>query len=127
MDTRLGKLRALFADSGIDGLIITGPENRYYMSGFSGSAATLVISADRAALVTDFRYVEQAKAQAPEYRVYMHKNPMTDTLREVVREMGVTKLGFESDRITFSEYDTFAKALEGVAMVPVKGLVESLR
>ena len=127
MDTKLGKLRALFADSGIDGLIITGPENRYYMSGFSGSAATLVISADSAALITDFRYVEQARAQAPEYRVYMHKNPMTDTLRDVVREMGVTKLGFESDRITFSEYDTFAKALEGVATVPVKGLVESLR
>jgi len=67
VDTKLGRLRELFADNGIDGLIITGPDNRYYMSGFSGSAATLVISADSAALITDFRYVEQAKAQAPEY------------------------------------------------------------
>ena len=127
MSTKLGNLRALFADNGIDGLMITGPENRYYMSGFTGSAATLVISADKAALITDFRYVEQATAQARQYRVHMHKTPMTDTLREVVGDMGITKLGFESDRITFSLFDTIAKALEGVAMAPVKGLVESLR
>lgn len=127
MDARLADLRALFADNDIDGLMITGPENRYYMSGFTGSAAMLVISAEKAALITDFRYVEQARAQAREYRVYMHKTPMTDTLSEVVRGMGITRLGFESERITFALFDSISKALEGVAMLPVKGLVESLR
>ncbi|MEA4882884.1 MAG: Xaa-Pro peptidase family protein [Clostridia bacterium] len=124
---KLGRFRALFAERGIDGILISGRENRYYMSGFSGTSAMLVISSSDAALVTDFRYVEQAKQQCPDYRVIMHGSPMTDTLLQVVREMGIHRLGFESERMTFSEYDAIGKALEGVEMVPTKGAVESLR
>ena len=69
VDTKLGKLRALFADKGIDGLIITGPENRYYMSGFSGSAATLV-SADSGA---HHRLQVWEQAGTGLISVYMHK------------------------------------------------------
>lgn len=124
---KLGKLRAQFGEEKIDGFLIASYENRYYMSGFSGTAGTLIISADDAALVTDFRYVEQAKAQAPEFRVIMHKGPMVDTVKEVAAGMGLKRVGFESERMTFSNYDLINQALDGVEMVPLKGLVESLR
>ncbi|HOL50750.1 MAG TPA: Xaa-Pro peptidase family protein [Armatimonadota bacterium] len=127
MKMRLGKLRAQFRERDIDGFIIASYENRYYMSGFSGTAGTLVISADDAVLITDFRYVEQAKAQAPEFRVIMHKGPMVDTVKEVVAGMGLKRVGFESARITFSEYALIRDALEGVELVPEKDVVESLR
>ena len=44
-----------------DALLITNPENRRYMSGFTGSAGNILISKDRAILATDFRYIEQAQ------------------------------------------------------------------
>ncbi len=72
---RLGKLRAVLAASGLDGFIVPkGDEfqNEYvpayadrlaWLTGFTGSAGTAVILADRAVLLADSRYTLQAKAQ----------------------------------------------------------------
>lgn len=125
---KLRKLRALLDERAIDGLLITGAQNRYYMSGFSGSSGILLITADDAVLITDFRYAEQASAQAVGYRVMMYTNPMSETLRSAVETMGIHRLGFESDRTTYADYEIFARALDGVAeLLPQKGMVESIR
>ena len=60
---KLAKLRKNFAKAGIDGLLITSPYNRRYMANFTGTAGVVLISADRAQFITDFRYVEQASKQ----------------------------------------------------------------
>ncbi|HYF79489.1 MAG TPA: aminopeptidase P family N-terminal domain-containing protein, partial [Symbiobacteriaceae bacterium] len=57
---RLTKLRAAMAQRRVDGILICKPENRVYLSGFTGSAGWLVITAAEAYLLTDFRYTEQA-------------------------------------------------------------------
>ena len=41
MSARLDKLRAILPDKGVDALLISMPENRRYMSGFTGSAGYL--------------------------------------------------------------------------------------
>ncbi len=72
---RLSELRKIMGKTGIDGYIITtsdyhGSEfvgdyfkEREYMSGFTGSAGTLVVLKDKAALWTDGRYFIQAEEQ----------------------------------------------------------------
>ena len=45
MATRLERLRATLAEKQYDALLVTQPENRRYMSGFTGSAGYLVIGA----------------------------------------------------------------------------------
>ena len=53
---RLEKLRGILAEKGLDAILISQPENRRYLSGFTGSAGWLLISAERSVLATDFRY-----------------------------------------------------------------------
>ena len=53
----------------VDGLIVTGEANRRYLSGFTGSAGTLLIGANARQLITDSRYTEQAGRQAIDYDV----------------------------------------------------------
>ncbi|HHX26218.1 MAG TPA: aminopeptidase P family protein [Firmicutes bacterium] len=127
MKNRLVALRERLSYAGIDGLLITRPENRRYITGFTGSAGVVVVSRDRAFFVTDFRYVEQATYQAPEFRVIEHGLKIVDTLREIVEEAGITRLGFEKDVITYKQHETFSSALAGVELVPCEGLVETLR
>ena len=43
-------------------MLVSQPENRYYLSGFSGSDGYLFINRHEAVLATDFRYLEQARA-----------------------------------------------------------------
>ena len=46
MSARLDKIRALLPQKGINALLISMPENRRYMSGFTGSAGYLFITDD---------------------------------------------------------------------------------
>ncbi len=64
MNNRLERLRAKLVENNFDAFFVSSPENRRYLSGFSGSAGFLIISKDAAVLATDFRYVEQAGQQS---------------------------------------------------------------
>ena len=60
---KIEKLRDEFAKAGIDGLLVTSPFNRRYISNFTGSSGAVLIGAEKAKFITDFRYVEQAQKQ----------------------------------------------------------------
>jgi Xaa-Pro aminopeptidase len=124
---RLAKLRTAMAERQVDGLLVCKPENRAYLSGFTGSSGWLLVSADRAVLVTDFRYVEQATAQAQAYEVVRQGQVHFPTIAEIVGQMGATRLGFEGDFITADEFRQYEQLLPDLDLVPVTGMVEGLR
>jgi Xaa-Pro aminopeptidase len=71
MPDLLARVRAALAEARLDALVIGTPiddvfgqygQNRRYLSGFTGSTGTLLITPARATLAVDFRYVEQAGA-----------------------------------------------------------------
>ncbi|MEK7872584.1 MAG: aminopeptidase P family N-terminal domain-containing protein, partial [Chloroflexota bacterium] len=66
---RLRRLREKLSEKELDAVFITAPENRRYLSGFTGSAGHLLVSARRAMLATDFRYWEQAARQSPAFEL----------------------------------------------------------
>ena len=75
VDINVSNLRAALNNNGIDALIITGTDphqseyiaprwnDREWLSGFSGSAGSIVVTKDFAGLWTDSRYFIQAEAQ----------------------------------------------------------------
>jgi Xaa-Pro aminopeptidase len=131
MSARLGKLRQKLAEKELDAIFISQPENRYYLSGFDGSAGFLLITAQDAILATDFRYLEQAKEQTPEYRIFPIAGDMANWFPELISGLALAKLGFEAGHITLSLYrklsDIIGKLESPPKLVPLDGLVESLR
>ena len=131
MNKRLQKLRREFAENSIDGIFITQSENRRYLSGFDGTAGYLIISAKQAVLATDFRYTEQAVKEAPDFEILRIANNINDWFPGLLREMGINKLGFEAGNLSFSFHlqlnDALKKKKIRAEMVPVEGLVESVR
>ena len=128
---RLQKLRQRLIDQEVDALLISQPENRYYLSGFDGSSGFLLITQQNAILATDFRYIEQAKIQAPDYEIFPISNDTADWFSGLVAGLNFNRLGFEAGHITFAMYqqltDILSKAESQLKLVPVDGLVESLR
>jgi len=131
IEGRLNKLRQRFAEKEIDGIFISQPENRRYLSGFDGSAGYLLITPRDTILATDFRYLEQAKRQAPDYEIFKIDGDMGDWFPKLLTEVSLKKLGFEAGHITFYHYrklsDILNKAQSQLRLIPVDGLVESLR
>jgi Xaa-Pro aminopeptidase len=123
---RLTKLRAILPEQDIDAVLISQPENRRYLSGFTGSAGWLVITAERAMMVTDFRYYEQVGREAPDFELAKIKTRVADLLPEVLADLDVKRLGFESQHLTVEQLNTF-KAAEGVEWLPLENTVEKIR
>ena len=131
ISNRLQKLRQRFAEKEIDAILISQPENRYYLSGFNGSAGYLLITPQYTILATDFRYIEQAKMQAPDYELFPITGEIEDWFPKLVAELDLRRPGFESEHVTVAWHRRLTgilnKGQSRLRLVPVDGLVESLR
>ena len=132
MKERVEGLVAQFKEKELDGVLISAPENRRYLSGFSGSAGFLFITKANAILVTDSRYTEQATNQSPHFDVRQVRGGWGWLIDEL-KASGVKKIGFESQALTVSSYNNLIEAIKGdsalgdVSMVPAPGLAENQR
>jgi len=127
---RLAKLREAIAQSEerIDALLVYQPQNRRYISGFTGSEALLLITQERAVLATDSRYWLQAEREAPEFELYRVKTRYVNELANILAVAGNPKcVGFESTFITVDQLDQFTEAAPQVEWVATKDIVEKLR
>lgn len=127
MSQRLGGLRRKLNEEGLDAILVSQAESRRYLSGFTGSAAFLLVSEHSAVLATDFRYVEQAKAQAPGFEIYHARGELSDWFAELVSSIEAKRIGFEADDISFASYRKLVANPGKREMVPAGGVVESLR
>lgn len=127
MITRIGRLRGLMKEAGVEGLYITSPENRFYLSGFSGTDGALLVCMERLYLITDFRYTGQAFKECPEFEIIEVKDSYLDSLAKAVTENGITLLGFEGDHLAYNQYTDMKYKLAGVELKHAGGLVEDLR
>jgi len=82
-------------------------------------------------LATDFRYTEQAAGEAPDFEIVRISGSIADWFPGLVSDAGIKTLGFEAADITFNFHRQLTETLEknrvAVELVPVNGLVESLR
>ena len=126
--TNLTPLRSLLAKHHLDALLITDVVNVSYLSGFTGDDTYLLITPNRAFLITDFRYIEQAEQETKGFRIIRHKKGLIDKTVEIVKTQRIKRLGFESEALSFAVVKAFSKKLPPrCRFKPTSGLVASLR
>jgi Xaa-Pro aminopeptidase len=118
-------------------LLVSQPESRRYLSGYSGtdlppreSAGYLVITEDRQLLLTDPRTEAQAAAESPhfEQRIYKGDQRASELLKELAAELHLRRIGFEAHHLPYAFWQAFSEALEGVAeFVAAPPLTDRLR
>jgi Xaa-Pro aminopeptidase len=124
---RQAALRRRLDALGLDALLVTTSPNIRYLTGFSGSAGLLLVSARRTVLISDFRYAEQATAEAQEAsEVLIEPRNLWDRLRRLLGSGPRVRLGFERDHLSVRDAERLA-GLESAEAVPSADLVESLR
>ena len=124
---RLAKLRQILADNDLDAIVISQPENRRYLSGFTGTRGVLFISPERAVLATTFVYLEQAGKQAPAFELIRFQREFAEVWPDLVAEVGASRVAFESAHLAVAEHGKLAVGAKGVEWVPKEGFVEGLR
>jgi len=127
---RIKKVRQAAAAKEIEAVLISQPENQYYLSGFDGEGY-LLITPQQTLLATDFRYIEQAKQQAPNWELFQITGSITDWLPRFIADLNIASLGFEAGNVTLATYRKMVKALDesqpALNLIPLEALVESIR
>jgi Xaa-Pro aminopeptidase len=138
IEKRIQNVRARLSQDGIEALMVSVEENRHYLSGFTGqdhqfdeSAGALFISKDQLILATDTRFETQAKEECPLYDLVVYKKGLAQELPSILRTLNISRLGFETVRVSVKQYNAYQKAAEETSieleLVPVEDMVEGLR
>jgi len=127
MQGRLERLRKALAEQGLDALITENKENRFYISGFTGSTGWAIITRDEAVFVTDFRYIDQATVEAPAFQVVDNERKALEAIGQQLQKLGVKRLAIEKNHISVGTYESWKEAFSNVELVPTSGLIENLR
>ncbi len=127
--SNLVRLRSALAEGGFSAALISAPTNLFWLTGFTGSFGYVVVTASVAVFLTDSRYTIQAHEQVSDMEIRSFATPKTrlQALSEVLAELGVSEMGFESVNTTYAQYLTWTEKLEGVSLKPLGDAIENLR
>ncbi len=125
--TRTDKFRNSFDGLGIDGAIVLDELNIRYLCGFAFTDGLLLITRNRAFIITDFRYYEMAGKDAfSEYEVIMPEN-RKEVITKLLSEDNVARLGFEGGSVAYDVYASYKESYPTVTLVNIRDEIETLR
>jgi Xaa-Pro aminopeptidase len=137
LSRRHQKVRDACAARSLDALVVTSLPNILYLTNFTGSAATVVLTADRLHFITDFRYVTALAAirgtphECPGLELVTVDASYDGTLASLLQSMPSARVGFESAHLTMARHGWLTATLGRGEMAPVltgtEGIVERAR
>jgi Xaa-Pro aminopeptidase len=124
VSARSDRLAALLAERELDCLLISDPANVRWLTGFTGTNGACLVTPDERLFFTDFRYVEQAKAEVSGFeRVEVGREMLAGIAGRLT-----ARTGFDDAHVSVRTHATLSvKSGEGVELVAAGGLVERLR
>lgn len=113
-----------------DAVLVNSPPNLFYLTGFTGSFAMLVVTPETEHLLTGGIYITQIQREVPDIpcmRIPIGVEP-NDTLADLLQQMGVRTVGVDKAN-SLSALRGLRKSLRKaqIRLVPINGAVESLR
>jgi Xaa-Pro aminopeptidase len=129
---RVERLRAALDAAGCDALLVTHLTNIRYLTGFTGSAAVLLVEPAALTFVTDGRYEEQAAGElgvaAVDAEIVVGRTAAIQQELVSTRASDVARLGLEAEHVSWADQRRYAAEwFPASELVASSGLVEALR
>lgn len=127
--SQLNRLREAMASAGHSLVLLTQPTNVFWLTGFTGSFAQVLVTSDRAVFVTDSRYAIQAEEQVSGFEIAIFASPTTGIqfLKQQLGNLEANGFAFESMFVTVHQLEQWKAQFEGFTLEPLGDLVENLR
>jgi Xaa-Pro aminopeptidase len=119
-------------DRQLDALVVSNPLNVRYLSGFRGSTAWLVLTADGARILTDGRYAAVVRRAIDAGDLLPMPLDVVESsydrrLADVFSRTSAKRVGFEASTLTVASLRRWHDLMPGVDWQPTEDLVETLR
>ena len=123
---RINKVKNILSKNKLEGLYITNITNVRYLTGFTGSAGSVLIINNEQHFFTDGRYIEQSKSQVKDciihivgsahYKEIEKRNLIKDNLH----------VGFESDYVSVNLFSALSQSMPNVNWEKTSGIIEKI-
>jgi Xaa-Pro aminopeptidase len=126
LKNRRQKLKPFFEKYNMDLLLVEHPQNLRYLSGFSGSEGTLLLTQEEGWFISDSRYTLQA-AKEVEGLTVIEQAERHEGLQVLVNQLSASNLGFEAAHTTVSAHQRLAAKLTSVKLVAIGAELDEIR
>jgi Xaa-Pro aminopeptidase len=103
-------LQARIGEAHLSGVLSMNPATWYYLTGFTGEAGALLVSAKGTWLVTDGRFTSQAKAETSGLKVIRQEESLMGTMGRLLRGRSRSRIGFDATQLTVAQFRAMRKA-----------------
>lgn len=125
--SKLSRLRNEMKNLGIDAVVILDELNQRYLSDFAFTDGLLFITAEKAYMVTDFRYYEMALNTANKEFEILTPEARTGFLGTLLSDHGCKRVGFEGLSVSYATYNSYCEKYPAVEWVNIADTIEKLR
>lgn len=123
--SRIEMIRALLNEKSLDAFYISYNPNVRYLTGFSGSAGSVLITKDKNYFITDFRYKDQSHSEVRGFEIIINY-AASDELKKIIEAEGIKIIGFEATHVSYGAYENNTNNFPGIKFVPITEAVEKL-
>jgi Xaa-Pro aminopeptidase len=121
-------LQSQLAEHRLHSLLITQPANWYYLTGFTGEAGVLVVSRRGTTLISDGRFMAQARQETSGVRIVQQASSLAASVGDFLKSAGRGPVGFDESQVTVGQLRALRRATgPRVRWVGAAGHVERLR
>ena len=121
---RIDKVRQEISLKNLDGIYVNNITNVRYLTGFSGSAGSLLILENDSHFFTDGRYTEQVKEQVKNSTIHIVGGTHIEGIDKNNLLKSGMKIGFESDHTTVTSFNALQNKLSQISWQPTSSIVE---
>ena len=125
-ESRQNKLKSVLAEQKLDGILITRLSNVRYISGFTGSAGSCIITPENDYFITDGRYMEQSKQEVKGFERFIDKGTHIEIAQKNNLIHNGLKLAVEGDFLSLSLYNQLNDLFPDIKWESTKMILENL-
>lgn len=123
-----------FSALGVDGFLLMPTHgiginaNIFYLTGFEGSSAYLLVTPSARVFITDSRYLEKVSGTLSDWEIAdISGKKLPDLFAFLNGKLGISKLGFEAGQVPYATAEKLREDFAPVSLVATNGVVEDMR
>lgn len=125
MKSRIIRFEEQLNQFNLDAFLVTGQNNIYYLTGFWGTSATVLITKHQRIFMTDARYTLLAKETVRDFDIIETRQPLSE-VKTILSQNKYKKVGFDEE-VSYAFYRQLEALSSDILWSAQKQFVEKLR
>ena len=123
---RIEQLKNKMSEYNMNAFYITNLTNIRYLTGFTGSAASLLVTTKQQSFLSDGRYIEQSKNEVQECDIIISNEIHLKEIKKRNLLDNIDSLGFEGDHVSVTQYENIKKIFPLIKLIKTEMIVEHI-